>query len=284
MSNTLKNGDRERVAEFVEVNAGIQLPAAKHSLVESRLRKRQKSLGMTSLTNYIDFVLDSEEGVAEQINLLDALTTNKTDFYREPYHFEFLRDYLHSNIKKMKWDQAHPMQIWSAGSSTGEEAYTIAIELLEFKRNHPNFDFVIHATDISITCLQIGRQAVYRHQKIEPIPLNLRKRYLLKSKQNENQKVKFIDQVREKVNFTHFNLLTDSYQEYQQQFDIIFCRNVMIYFNERDRKKIISNFSTCLKGSSMLLIGHSETITNYNENYQRICPTVYQLSTSRGTN
>lgn len=277
MTDTLKEADRRRVSQFIEREVGIQLPQTKHSLVETRLRKRQRALGMASLSDYIDFVLADEEGINERLHMVDALTTNKTDFYREPFHFEFLAEHLSLVQKHKPYTATNPFKLWSAGCSTGEEPYTLAIELTEIKRLFSTFDFKLMATDISVSCLQTGKRGIYPHERVEPVDLALRKRYLLRSRNPQENKVQIAPEIRNKIDFMFFNLLASSFADYTAAFDVIFCRNVMIYFNNHDRNFIIENFARCLKKDGILFIGHSESLPDSSSLFKRIRPTIYQL-------
>jgi chemotaxis protein methyltransferase CheR len=278
MSDSLKEIDRKRVSAFIEQEVGIQLPQSKHSLVETRLRKRQRVLGMGSLGDYIDFVLSNNEGLDERLHMVDALTTNKTDFYRESYHFEFLTEILGSLQKQKQWSYQKPFKLWSAGCSTGEEPYTLAIELTELQRQLAKFDFNLMATDISISCLHTAKRGIYSHARIEPVDLALRKRYLLSSKDPKESRVQITPEIKNKIDFSFFNLLSSNYADYTGAFDVIFCRNVMIYFNNHDRDLIIENFARCLKKDGILFIGHSESLHDSSSLFKRIKPTIYQLN------
>lgn len=276
MSATLSDKDRQRVAAFIEHEVGIQLPASKHSLVETRLRKRQRALGMGSLSEYIDYVLLMQDGLDERLHMVDVLTTNKTDFYREPFHFEYLLEQMKLLHRTRPWNSARPFKIWSAGCSSGEEPYTMAIELSEFQRQFTDFKFQITATDVSVSCLQKAKRGVYTHARIEPIDLPLRKRYLLRSRASNENLVRLAPEIRDKIEFKFFNFLASDFNQYTSQFDVIFCRNVMIYFNNEDRSVILRNFANCLKKDGMLFIGHSETLPDGLNMYKRLRPTIYQ--------
>lgn len=274
--DTLSEKDRRRVADYIETHAGIRCPSSKHSLIETRLRKRQRALGFSSLKDYIHHVMETSAGNTEKLHLLDAITTNKTDFYREIKHFQFLRSWFGTNLHNKSERSANkPLRCWSAGCSTGEEPYTLAIELLEIKRQHPQFKFSILATDISLSCLQAARRATYQHQRIEPMNMELRKRYLLRSNDRESNLVKIAPEVRRTVSFESFNLLQDDYRK-PGQFDIIFCRNVMIYFDNDDRSYINSQFAKSLYPGGLLFIGHSETLIGDQTLFTRLQPTIYQ--------
>jgi len=272
----LTDRDHQRVARYVAEVAGIQLPRGKRSLIEGRLRKRQRALKLASLKAYIDYALDGHEQTDERIHLVDAITTNKTDFYREDGHFRTLRAEIEQTWAPRRaagWGR--PLRLWSAGCSTGEEPYTLAMEMLELRRAYPGFKFEILATDISLSCLDTGRRGIYPHRRIEPIPLDLRRRYLLRSRDRTRDLVKMAPEVRETVRFESFNLLTDAY-EFRAPFDVVFCRNVMIYFDQNDRAEITRRFAHALSSDGLLFIGHSETLGERGHAFEQIVPTVYR--------
>lgn len=276
------NGDalteayRQKIAQFISEHVGIQLPQSKHTLIESRLRKRQRLLGLPSIKQYVDYALAPECDKTERLQLIDALTTNKTDFYREASHFAFLKDKIECKLANTKiWTSNSPFRAWSAGCSSGEEPYTLAIELFEIKRLHPQFSFTIDATDISLSCLQTAREGIYAFERILPIPEPLRKRYLYKSKDPHKNLVAVSDQVQNAVHFSTFNLLTDTYQT-TSHYDVIFCRNVLIYFNGKDRESIVQRLAQRLKPGGLLIIGHSETLSGFTGPISRLKPTIYQ--------
>jgi chemotaxis protein methyltransferase CheR len=277
LNDALSERDHRRVAAFIEGHAGIQLPASKRSLIEGRLRKRQRALGYGSLHAYIDHALDTA-GEGERLHLLDALTTNKTDFYREADHFRYLRQHVLGELAAKRaagWQR--PLRIWSAGCSSGEEPYTLAIELLELRRELPGLRFEIVATDISASSLEKARRGIYPHSRVEPIPLPLRKRYLLRSRDRKQDLVRIAPEVREQVSFDSFNLLTDAY-DFSPKFDLIFCRNVMIYFNQADRSQIAHRFAATLQPGGLLFIGHSETLNDTGAEFVQQVPTIYRAS------
>ncbi|MFD2112107.1 CheR family methyltransferase [Thiorhodococcus fuscus] len=259
--DALSARDHRRVADYVGRVAGIQLPESKHALIEGRLRKRQHARGLRSLRDYIDFALDEQAGAEERPHLIDAITTNKTDFYREPAHFRFLREHVLGEIA-VRRDRGWrvPLRIWSAGCASGEEPYTLAMEMLELRRMHPDFRFEIRATDISASSLAIARTAIYPHQRVASMPLPLRRRYLLRSRDRSLDLVRMAPEVRERVRFASFNLLTDAY-DVPDSPDIVLCRNVMIYFSHPDRDRIVARFARILPPGGLLLVGHSESLS-----------------------
>lgn len=271
-SDPISEVEHRLVSNFVESTAGIQMPASKRTLIETRLRKRQRVLGFDNLKDYIHFALKDIEGEAERQNLLDALTTNKTEFYREDAHFNFLRNY----VTQRRYTTSNPLKIWSAGCSTGEEPYTLAIEMLEVQRASSSFSFSITATDISGRCLEKARKAIYPHEKITPVDIELRHRYLLRSKDASKNIIKIGPEARAPVQFDYFNLITGDWHKWHQQFDVIFCRNVMIYFNNLDRGVLTERFYDALKPKGILMIGHSESLIDSSGLFERLEPTIYR--------
>ena len=271
-ADPLEERDHQRIAHYMETHAGIQMPPAKKTLIESRLRKRQRALQFQTLKSYIAHVFETADGEQELLHLVDALTTNKTDFYREAQHFSFLRQHLASRNNL----QSGGCHFWSAGCSTGEEPYTLAMEMLEFKREHHNFEFDILATDISASCLQTAKKAVYDHSKIEPVDMALRRRYLLRSRDKADGVVKMAPELTERVRFQFFNLITDSWAPLADKFDFIFCRNVMIYFSNEDRAELTRRFHHALAPGGILFIGHSESLIDEKRLFSRIRPTIYR--------
>ena len=270
--DTLSQADRLRVAQFVDQIAGIQLPESKKVLIETRLRKRQKALGYGSLKEYVDDVLTHRSSEFELTHFLDALTTNKTGFYREAEHFEFLLSY----IVKHGMTQASPFRVWSAGCSSGEEPYTLAIELSELAAKVGSFTPEITATDISVSCLAVAKRAIYSHDKIEMMPMEKRRRHLLRAKEKADPRIMIAPQTASHVAFSEFNLKTGDYAAFKQRFSAIFCRNVMIYFGNEDRQTLTDRFAASLKEGGLLFIGHSESLLDKHNRFERLVPTIYR--------
>lgn len=274
--DSLSAQDHIRVAEFVEAVAGIQLPEHKRSLIETRLRKRLKPTGHASLKDYLDFALSPAGAATEQPLLIDAITTNKTDFFREPTHFDFLgrlvRDRL-APLQKVGWTR--PLSVWSAGCSTGEEPYTLAMVLMELQQGLPGFQFTIEASDIAPSVLKVAEKGIYPDTNIAPIPMPLRRRYLLRSKRKELALIRVGPELREAVHFFPFNLRLDEYPR-MPQYDIIFCRNIMIYFNNEDREMIVRQFHGALRPGGLLFIGHSESVAHQKLGFESVAPTIYR--------
>ncbi len=269
---TLTDQEFNKLSQFIQGNYGIKMPPIKKIVLQGRLHKRLKHLGMPDFKTYIDYVF-SMEGENEIIHMMDVVSTNKTDFYREPVHFEFLETEILPKLFKISGQSS--VKIWSAGCSSGEEPYTLAIVLQEFKEKHPGFDYHILATDISTQMLQSGANAVYKEEKIAIIPLNLKKKYFLRSKDHADPKVRVVKTLRDKVSFQRLNFMDASYQV-NDQFDIIFCRNALIYFERENQEMVINKLCQKLKPEGFFLLGHSETITNMNVPLKSIKPTIFK--------
>lgn len=274
--DSLSASDHKRVAQFVREIAGIQLPDSKRALIESRLRKRQRELGCASLKDYIRLALEEDDSGAEKVLLVDHLTTNKTDFFREPAHFDFLSEHL-----RQRWRQAssngprRPLRVWSAGCSSGEEPYTLAMVLNQLGEELDGLDYRILATDVSTGILRRAKAAVYTQTQINGIPLAMRQRYLLRHRQPEKPLFKVDASVRRKVDFGQFNLMAASYR-FDAPFDMIFCRNVMIYFDNATREQMLHRFHQALAPEGLFFIGHSEGLGGNRRDFESLIPTVYR--------
>jgi chemotaxis protein methyltransferase CheR len=214
----------------------------------------------------------------EIFHMIDAVTTNKTDFFREPNHFDYLvQQALPHLIKQQGAGVKRRLVAWSAGCSTGEEAYTIAMVLNEFGKQFPglSFDFRILATDISTKVLETAKRAIYGEEKVDPIPMHFRKQYLLRSKDPSKGRVRIVPRLRQYVRFRRLNFLQDDFG-FREGLDIIFFRNVLIYFKKSTQKQILRKVLRYLRPGGYLFIGHSETLLEMNLPLHAVAPTIYQ--------
>lgn len=268
------------LSSFIFKEYGIKMPIQKKLLLQGRLRSRLKARKIDSFADYIDFLFSNEGKQIELVNMIDVVTTNKTDFFREPEHFEF----LYENILTEKLPAIKPgevFKVWSAGCSTGEEPYTIAIILGEFKALHPEFDYHIYATDISSRVLQFASQAIYPESKVTVIPLSMKKNYLLRSKDSTKKDIRIVPSIRSKITFERHNLM-EVEKFMHSEFDLIFCRNTLIYFERNTQLQVLGNLSAKIKKGGYLIIGHSESILDNNIlPLERIKPTIYCKVPSR---
>lgn len=267
----LKEREFERLSSFIFNNYGIKMPIVKKIMLQSRLQKRLRHLAIDSFEKYIEYVF-SDKGSEEIIHMMDVVSTNKTDFFREPTHFEFLSDVILPEIYEGKQSS---VKIWSAGSSSGEEAYTIAMVIEEYMASHSHINYEIYGSDISTDMLKKAISGVYKMEKVFNIPESYKKKYLLKSKDSQKKLVRVKPHLRTKVNFFRFNLIDPVYKA-PNDFDIVFCRNTLIYFERNTQESVINKLCTHLKPGGYFILGHSESITNMNVPLKNIRPTIFR--------
>jgi chemotaxis protein methyltransferase CheR len=265
----LSDADFAKLSKFIYTQYGIKMPPEKKIMLQSRLQKRLRALCIYTFKEYIEYIFGGNNN-EEVIHMMDVVSTNKTDFYREPAHFDFLRQKLLPQLYETK----KQIKLWSAGCSSGPEVYTIAIELSEFAITHQGFDFSILGTDISTLMLKKANTAIYPEEMVEVIPIELKRKYLLKSKDKNKKLVRISESLRKKVKLQRLNFIDDQYSV-NEQFDIIFCRNVLIYFDRETQEKVINKLCNHLKIDGFFFLGHSESITNINVPLKQLKPTIY---------
>jgi len=274
ISAVLKEKDFNRFSKFIYDMVGIKLPPAKKIMVEARLQKRLKALGLLSFEEYAEYVFSDTGKRDEIVHLIDVVTTNKTDFFREPAHFEYLvKKALPALMENRSAGLRSPLKIWSAGCSTGEEPYTMAMVLSEFETENPGFQSAILATDISTEVLAKARNAIYTEDRVDTIPLNFKKKYLLKSRDKHKGLVRIAPQLRSMVQFRRLNFMEDF--GLKEHMDIIFCRNVIIYFDKQTQERLLNKFCKQLVRGGYLFLGHSETLNGLNVPLTPVASTVY---------
>jgi chemotaxis protein methyltransferase CheR len=263
------------LSTFVESELGIRMPPAKRIMLESRLQKRLRALSLESFQDYIEFVFSDSQKDAELLHMIDAVTTNKTDFFRESDHFDYLSQRLLPERYAAGWGRQRPLKVWSTACSTGEEPYTLAMVLEEFRAEHQGFNYGILATDISTRALEHGKAAVYTEERVDPVPQPLRKKYLLRSKDRTARLVRVRPELRKRVQFHRLNLMHESY-DIRERFDVIFCRNVIIYFERPTQYRLLTHLYEYLSPGGYLFLGHSETLAGMELPLQSVAPTIYR--------
>lgn len=245
-------------------------------MLETRLRKRLRVLGITSFTTYCDFLF-SPHGMAEELPaLIDVVTTNKTDFFREPAHFDYLlRTAIPTLIQQVSAGSSRPLRLWSAGCSTGEEPYTVAMLLKEYCCDKLGLNFSILATDICSTVLEKARRAVYEADRIAPVPAEFRCKYFLKSKDASKGLVRIVPELRRMVSFHQLNFMDNQFP-ITEQMDVIFCRNVLIYFDRPTQECLLRKLSSHLVPGGFLFIGHSESLNGLDVPVVQVTSTIYR--------
>jgi chemotaxis protein methyltransferase CheR len=251
---------------------GINLSKQKRVLLESRLRKRLTQLKFNSYAEYCNYVRSPIGRREELVPLIDAIVTNKTDFFREPVHFQFMREELLPSFAAA--NPSHSFKIWSTACSSGEEPYTLAMVMEEFALQQ-KMEYRITATDISTKALNKARTAIYPERAVTPIPMNIRKRYLLRSKDVHNPTIRIAPGLRSKIQFKRVNLI-DEVLDVDYDFDLILCRNVLIYFDKVTQERVVNKMVTHLRSGGFLFIGHSESIHHMQLPLRQVRPTIFQ--------
>ena len=258
--------------ELIYQEAGIKLTELKKALIQARLTKRLRHLGIPSYRDYYHYLIDHFSD--EKIEFINAITTNKTEFFRENKHFEFIRDYC---LPEFDGRGKQKIKIWSAGCSTGEEAYSIAITMREFYGGSASPQVRILATDIDTNVLEKAYSGVYTLDQVKDIDIALLKKYFKRGAGENEGLFRVKDEIRDMILFRRLNLLDESYPM-KGKFDIIFCRNVIIYFDRPTQKELFEKFSRYLDDEGYLFIGHSENLTSVSNKFSLLGHTIYRKS------
>lgn len=267
--------DFSRIAKLIEGEAGIKLPPGKRLMVEGRLRKRMRALGQADFAAYCDMLFKQGGLERELTHLINAVTTNKTDFFREAEHFDFLVAEMVPSLLKAR--ERNPLlKVWSAASSTGAEAYTLAMVLDELAAERSDFRFAILGTDISTAVLAQGRRAVYSAEMIAPVPPELQARYVMHARRpGARREVRIVPELRRLVRFAHLNLMDQTYP-FDRDVDVIFLRNVLIYFEKADQDAVVARLVGHLRPGGYIVLGHSESMIGTSLAVRQVAPAVFQ--------
>lgn len=260
--------DHTRLVNFVQSNYGINLTQKKH-LIESRLGTTVRSKGFNNFKDYVDYILQTKDQNDLEI-LLNKLTTNHTFFMREKSHFDLFRDTILPSLEQTKKNKV--LSIWSAGCSSGQEPYTLSMIIMDhFGAKASSWDTRILATDISMNALSAARKAIYTEEDISSLPDKWKKNYVTKVADDQYT---FVPKIKDNVIYREFNLMSPI--RFKIPFDVIFCRNVMIYFDQPTKDQLIKRFYNVTNPNGYLLIGHSETLNKENCPYAYLMPATYQ--------
>ena len=276
----IKMSEKERIeiSSFIESEFGIKMPAVKKILLTSRLSKRLAARGFKSYGEYFQYIR-SGRGMDEEFFIFaDLVSTHETSFFREAQHFEYLySEALPELAGSHGAGVRRELRVLSAACSTGEEAYTIAITIEEFRRmkNYSSFLYRVTGTDISTKVVSAAARAVYSESRIGRLPHEYRRRYFLKGKNGKSELVRVVPQLRAAAEFFPMNLMSHDYP-FTEKFDIIFCRNAMIYFDRSNQEKIMRRLTGHLLKSGYLFIGHSETLSGYDLPLKCLEPTIFR--------
>lgn len=271
----MTDSDMKKFSAFVESEMGIRMPASKKIMLESRLLKRLEKLGLDNFKDYYNYLTTAEGYRDEIFSFINVVSTNKTDFFREISHFNFLFNNILPEFVQYNNYNAK-INIWSSACSTGEEPYSIAIMVEEFlsKYKKKPFDYSILASDISVDALEKAYNAVYHESVIQTIPKLYKFKYLMKNI-HDDKLFRIIPELRKKVFYKRINLINDEFEK-NKKMDIIFCRNVLIYFNREKQEIIIKKLINSLNKDGYLIIGHSESMIGLKVNLKSMAPTIYR--------
>lgn len=265
--------------ELIHLHTGIALSEHKRALVCSRLARRLRHYHFASYSQYYELLTQGDADGAELIEMINAITTNKTDFFREAHHFTFLTEQVFPTYRQ---GTARRLRFWSAASSTGEEAYSLAMAVHEALSSLPNWDVRILATDIDTQVLNHAQNAVYTLDHARAIgPMRLR-RYFLKGTGNNEGLLQAKAELKNLVQFQQLNLLDDPWPM-RGPFDVIFCRNVLIYFDKATQRRILERMALMLRKDGYLMLGHAESMHGFDRLFRPVGHSIYQVRAGRST-
>lgn len=262
----------ELLSRYIYDYSGIKMPIGKKTMLEGRLRRRLRVVGIDSLDHYCDYLFKHDGIQSEAIHLIDVVTTNKTDFFREPKHFEHLIDHALPDLVSKGHRR---LRVWSSACSIGAEPYTLAMVIEDFIKAKGGPDYSILATDLSTDVLQVARRGVFSTAMIDPVDTERRKRYVMEPLDRNRGEVRIHPKLRSKVGFARLNLMDSSYVV-GDAMHVIFCRNVLIYFDKPTQEKVLQRLCDKLLPGGYLYVGHSETITGFDLPVKQVANTVFQ--------
>lgn len=275
--HTLTPGLFSKFQQLIYRESGIWLATHKHALLTGRLARRLRLLGLSNMKQYYQLVTQPDQ-LHERAVMIDYITTNETHFFREPRHFDFLERRVFPKWQHEGAARARPLRlrVWSAGCSTGEEPYSLAMLLLKHFPGDKGWELEVLATDISTRVLEKARAAVYPIEKSKEIPAEHLRAYMLKGRGDHKSVMKVSPELHRVVRFARVNLHSDSYP-ILGSFDLIFCRNVLIYFDQESKIKVIGGILRHLSPSGLLFVGHSEHLGGMVPDLKMVAPTIHAL-------
>ena len=271
---TITNADFDRLRSLIYAQAGINLNLDKKTMLELRIKRRLKRLNLASFSEYCEYLFGRQGQRDEIVHFLDVVTTNKTDFFREPEHFDFLTRRALPEFFASKGTERQ-MLVWSAGCSTGEEPYTLAMVMSEFAQLHAGFRFKILATDISTTVLEKARLGIYNEDAVRPVPPEMRRKYFMRSRDRSSNLLRIVPELRRLVEFRRVNF-KDAEYGLSEKLDSVFCRNVIIYFDRPTQEQILQRLTHYLLPGGYCFVGHSETLHGMELPLLPVAPALYR--------
>jgi chemotaxis protein methyltransferase CheR len=265
-----------RLTGLVHEISGISLNETKRALVTHRVSPRVRELGFTTFGEYVEFASAPENG-AEMVRLLDVLTTNETQFFREPQHFQYIESRLLPAWREAADAGRRPrvIRVWSAACSTGQEPYSLAMQLLSNCPAEEGWRVDIVATDLSTRALAVAQEAEWPIDRASQIPERYRHEFMLRGVGEREGRMRATRQLRESVQFERLNLNDETY-EMSGPFDMIFCRNVLIYFSPEGRAQVVDRLTQYLAPGGLLFVGHAESLHAHRGGLRTVSPTIYE--------
>lgn len=261
--------------EFIHSELGLRITSAKKGMLQARLQKRLRALGLDSFANYKEYLFSLQGLEVEMPHFMNVVTTNTTEFFREPKHFEFLHNKVLPDWAA-KNDFSRKFSAWSCACSSGEEPYTLAMVLKEFFEAYSRAEYEILATDISSAVLEKAIRAVYPEDKLNKVSFNLKRKYFLRSRDRKKNLARVAPEIRKLVRFRQLNIMHNF--DFREEFDVIFCRNMLIYFERSDQEHILRKLCRNLARDGYLCIGHSESLTGMQLPLKQVAPATYRFT------
>ncbi|RFB90116.1 chemotaxis protein CheR [Rhizobium leguminosarum bv. trifolii] len=262
----------EKLARFIYDYSGIKMPPTKLTMLEGRLRRRLRATNHSTFDEYCDFLFNQDGLAQETVYLIDVVTTNKTDFFREAKHFDYMQIVA---LPAIAGSGVRTIRTWSSACSTGAEPYTMAMVLAEFTEGRNDVSYSVLATDLSTDVLQTARRGIYPEDLIAPVPRDLQRKYVLTAKQPDRREVRITPKLRSRIGFARMNLMDEKYL-IGEPMHVIFCRNVLIYFDKQTQAGVLNRLCGCLAKGGYMFIGHSESITGFDLPLKQVSNTVFQ--------
>lgn len=268
----LSRSNFARLASYIYEYSGIKMPENKSTMLEGRLRRRVRATGAATLNDYCDLLFADDNIAEEGLHLINAVTTNKTDFFREPAHFDYLQQVALPDLSARRLGT---IRAWSAACSTGPEAYTLAMLLDDYAGTQDDFSYGILATDLDSEVLATARHGIYPTDLVVPVPERLSRKYIMKPRDRRRRDIRIDPALRATIGFARLNLMDDHYPV-GSAMHLIFCRNVLIYFDKPTQRKVVSRLADCLAPEGYLFLGHSESIAGFDLPLVQVANTVFQ--------
>jgi chemotaxis protein methyltransferase CheR len=263
----------DALSGYIYDYSGIKMPITKITMLEGRLRRRLRATGIATLDAYCEYLFKHNGLVSESVFLIDAVTTNKTDFFREPKHFEYMERVA---LPAMLAAGHTRLRFWSSACSTGAEPYTMAMVLEEFAGSRREIDYRILATDLSTEVLDAAKRGIYPRDMVLPaVPKVMQQKYVMAARDRARTEMRIVPRLRAKVGFARFNLMDESYSV-GDAMHMIFCRNVLIYFDKPTQAKVLTRLCDCLVPGGYLFVGHSESVTGIALPVKQVANTVFR--------